>query len=133
MLEKFTAILLDFDGLLVDTEKLHYAAYQLSLQELGYSFPWSFMEYCLISHSGSETLKKKIAELHPQFLKDKMLWDSLYALKTKKLMLLLEQEEVPLLEGVKNFLELVFLKNTKLSMMSGLFGNDELVFRPFRA
>jgi beta-phosphoglucomutase len=121
MLEKFTAILLDFDGLLVDTEKMHYAAYQLSLQEMGYSFPWNFIEYCLISHSGAEALRKKIAELHPQFLKNDMLWNTLYALKTKTVMLLFEREVVPLKEGVKDFLELIFSKNIKCAVVTNSF------------
>ena len=38
------AVIFDFDGIIVDSEPMHYQAFQRTLEPLGKGFPWE--EYC---------------------------------------------------------------------------------------
>ena len=73
--------LLDFDGLLVDTERLHHIAYQEALAKWGYFFTVDFPTYAsLAHHSSGKALREHICKLFPElterwteFRKDKLL------------------------------------------------------------
>ncbi|MGD0665742.1 MAG: HAD hydrolase-like protein, partial [Rhabdochlamydiaceae bacterium] len=43
--DKFDLFLFDFDGLLVDTEELHFKAYQMLCQGRGYKLPWDINRF----------------------------------------------------------------------------------------
>ena len=47
---KLTAVLLDFDGLLVDTEATHHAAYEAACAARGAPLHWSFADYTRRAH-----------------------------------------------------------------------------------
>ena len=59
-------VLLDFDGLLVDTESLHHLAYQEALESLGCPLDINFNTYIGLAHHASGTgLKDYIYNLYP--------------------------------------------------------------------
>ena len=66
-IEEYDLFLLDFDGLLVNTERVHYQAYQQVVQEMGQSkgieLSWSFEQYCAIAHSNSTALSQAVISI----------------------------------------------------------------------
>nr|NGX47140.1 hypothetical protein [Chlamydiota bacterium] len=98
-MKQFDLFLLDLDGLLVDTEPLHFAAYQTLCKRHGYELSWDLQEYLGIAHASSGGLQKAI---HPHLGgKD---WNALYQEKKKIYLELLHSEEIALLPGVEAFL-----------------------------
>lgn len=106
----FDFFLFDFDGLLVDTERLHYEAYKNMLASHGYTLPWSYPEYALVAHYSSHGIREKLQNLFPDlFVKNK--WEDLYRGKTEAFIHLVQAKEVYLMPGVDTFLR--FLEENK--------------------
>lgn len=76
-IKEFSLFLFDFDGLLVNTEYLHYQAYQKLVASYGFNLGWSFEKYCSIAHASAEGLRIEILAQFPQ-LRNKGSWDTLY-------------------------------------------------------
>lgn len=73
-------IFFDFDGLLVNTEHLHYQAYQLMLKKRACHLPWDLITFLFIAHKNATGLKESILSLFPALKTTP--WDILY--KEKK-------------------------------------------------
>ncbi|GAB5411992.1 MAG: HAD family phosphatase [Chlamydiales bacterium] len=58
--------LFDFDGLLVDTEPLHFQAYQDALASYGVSFDWDFNKYCKFAHAGTQVFSDAVYASFPE-------------------------------------------------------------------
>ena len=101
---RFQLFLFDFDGLLVDTERLHYRAYKRMLQGRGWEIPWSFSSYLQIAHRGAHALKEEIYAAFPRLAEEEPDWHRLYQEKKQALFTLLEQEPVDLMPGAKALL-----------------------------
>jgi beta-phosphoglucomutase len=95
-------ILLDFDGLLVDTERLHYRAYGQMCANFGHNLPFSFGQFCSLAHVSATALKEGIYQEIPA-LKNK-LWDDLYQEKKRCYLELLARGELTLMPYVEPFL-----------------------------
>lgn len=111
-IEQFDLFLLDFDGLLVDTERLHFAAYVAMCQKHGFNLEWDFDRYCLIAHRDvgiSEAIYKEFPEL---YVKEPD-WNVLYAEKKQAYLDLLKQGKLTLLPGVENFLKALSIRKIK--------------------
>lgn len=104
-LGKYDPILLDFDGLLVDTEPLHFEAYRLMLKSFGYELPWTMTEYCTIAHTSSEFLKKMIQDSFPDLKSYN--WEELYAAKKRAYLELIQNETIKLMPGAALFLQAI--------------------------
>ena len=67
----FNFFLFDFDGLLVNTEPLHYQAYINALAKRGHSVNLSFSNFCELAHYNSsawrEALYAAIPDLEPNW------------------------------------------------------------------
>lgn len=72
--DAFDAILFDFDGLLVDTETLHFEAYKEALAMRGYILDWDFKRYQQAIHVERPTLSKDVYALFPQLKKEQPDW-----------------------------------------------------------
>jgi beta-phosphoglucomutase len=103
-LNDFQLILLDFDGLLVDTEPVHYRAYVQLLERRGYRLTWSFEEFCKIAHFDSRYIKEGIYRDFPQLYQDEPSWDILYQEKKKIYLELITSQPIHLMPGVETFL-----------------------------
>lgn len=101
-IERFDLFLLDLDGLLVDTEALHYEAYKTLCARYDYELPWTFYEYLHVAHGSADGLKKTI---YPHLREKVNDWDALYQEKSKIYMQLLESGKLSLMPGVEGFLE----------------------------
>ncbi len=96
----FQLFLFDFDGLLVNTELLHYQAYMNVFSERGYDLGWGFSKFSALAHqSGSvfrEAVYQEIPSLGP--------WEPIYAAKKERYRQLLGQGSLELMKGVEPLL-----------------------------
>lgn len=70
----FDAYFFDFDGLLADTEPLHYKAYQLLLEKRGLTLPWDFTTYCHYAHQKTEVFASHMFSLFPVLKEEQPDW-----------------------------------------------------------
>jgi beta-phosphoglucomutase len=101
-IKEFHLFLFDFDGLLVDTESLHFAAYQKLCQQYGHTLDWSFKKYCAFAHLSSEALRHQIYIDLPQL--KTIGWDTLYKEKKKHYISILTNTKVSFMPGAKDLL-----------------------------
>ena len=97
----FDLFLFDFDGLLIDSEPLHFEAYIQTLAENGYEVSWSFSQYCNYALFESEGVKKATLNLFPSISEEE--WYRMYAQKKDTFASLLEKK-ITLQPGVEDFL-----------------------------
>ena len=102
----YELIFFDFDGLLVNTEYLHFTAYQQLLKAHDVSFPWDFSTFVGIAHQSSEQLRKTITDHCPTLI-EKETWEKLYREKQRYYSKLLETHHLEFMPGVPKLLELV--------------------------
>ncbi|MGB7978826.1 MAG: HAD family phosphatase [Chlamydiales bacterium] len=97
----FQLFLFDFDGLLVNTEPLHYQAYINALAKRGHSVNLSFSNFCELAHYNSsawrEALYAAIPDLEPN-------WAILYEEKKGAYLELILSGKIELMPGVEKLL-----------------------------
>lgn len=109
-IQKFQLFLFDFDGLLVNTEHLHFQAYRNMLARRGVQLDWSFAHYCELAHLNPSALKE---ELYAQFPDLPLNWDQLYREKKEAYLELLASGKVELMPGVEQLLTELAEKRTR--------------------
>jgi HAD superfamily hydrolase (TIGR01509 family) len=97
----FDFFLFDFDGLLVNTEHLHYAAYVNMMAGRGYKLDWSFSQFCQAAHLNSTAIREGIYADFPDLDPD---WQTLYNEKKKNYFELIGAGKVELMPGVEKLL-----------------------------
>ena len=80
-IHQFQLFLFDFDGLLVNTEELHFLAYKKMCSNRGFNFDWSFERYCESANYIADLLKHELYEKFPLLYEMEPSWDVLYAEK----------------------------------------------------
>jgi beta-phosphoglucomutase len=123
---QFDLVLFDFDGLLVNTEALHYRAYKKMLESEGFTLDWTFEEFCSIAHRSSQELKMA---LYRQFQKLRTDWEDLYSIKKQNYENLLISDSIELMPGVKEVLEHVIQIKVPLAVVTNSFLNQIKVIR----
>jgi len=118
MLEKTDFILLDFDGLLVNTEHLHYRAYLQAIEQLGSKLTLSFDEYLEISLAGAQAIKTVIDSQCLDLAKKRVTWEHVYALKKQTLIQLVKEKPAELMPGVLSLLKWVKEKDGKAAVVT---------------
>jgi HAD superfamily hydrolase (TIGR01509 family) len=100
-IHNFQLFLFDFDGLLVNTEHLHYQAYVNMLAQRGYTLSLSFANFLELAHFNStawkEALYASIPDLEPN-------WEILYGEKKGAYLSLLTSGKVELMAGAEKLL-----------------------------
>lgn len=124
-IHSYQLFLFDLDGLLVNTESLHYLAYRYMLQARGFILPWDFNRYCLTAHYHSDKIEKEFLELFPSLYDQGDSWEILYAEKKQEVMSLLRAGKVGLMPGV--FELLTSLQEAKIKCCVVTHSPDELV------
>jgi beta-phosphoglucomutase len=104
-ISQYGTILFDFDGLLVNTEYLHYQAYQKMCIDRGFTLHWDFKTYCSLAHMGSECLKKGVKEILPELYQNDAHWLELYQEKKEAFLHIVAQGQVELMPGVEALLK----------------------------
>jgi HAD superfamily hydrolase (TIGR01509 family) len=98
MLDDYQVFLFDFDGLLVNTEKLHWEAYRRLCARYGYTLPWDFAAYCAVAHTTSNGLKEALSPHLPEP------WADRYEEKRQFYVEILHEGNVELMPGVEPLL-----------------------------
>ncbi|KAF3362474.1 HAD-superfamily hydrolase [Chlamydiales bacterium STE3] len=96
--------LFDFDGLLVNTEELHYRAYKTMCAKRGTTLPWDFNRYCQAAHYEAEGLRIQIYAACPALLQQEPDWSVLYKEKQAIMKELLRSDEIALMPGAEELL-----------------------------
>lgn len=121
----FQLFLFDLDGLLVNTEHLHFCAYQKMLQNRGFELPWGFERYCQTAHYHSDKIASELYEIFPDLHLQEPSWDNLYVEKKEMMLSLLNEGLVELMPGVSHFLNLLKKAGVKICVVT--HSPDELV------
>ena len=103
-IKQFDLFLFDFDGLLVNTEELHFGAYKKMCRDRGFELPWSFEKYCTKAHFSSSGIREGIEEDLPDLIAQERDWNVLYGEKKRAYLELLEKGAVTLMPGVEELL-----------------------------
>jgi beta-phosphoglucomutase-like phosphatase (HAD superfamily) len=120
--------LFDFDGLLVDTERTHFAAYQEAMQALPtpHQLDWTFAEYCQAAHWGEEVLEQALRGTALASFHSGISWAAFYALKKAAFARLVDSERCTrLLPGVDAMLRACRDAATLTAVVTN--SSDELV------
>lgn len=106
--DDFQLFLFDVDGLLVDTEGVHYQAYVNTMASLGYRLEWSFGKYCELAHINATAIKEGLYADFPDLDPN---WEGIYEKKKQAYLTLLSSASVKLMPGVQELLEILKEKN----------------------
>lgn len=106
-IERFHLFLFDFDGVLVNTEPLHYAAYAKLCDQRELKWTWSFEEYCAYAHGESQGIKHALYREFPELLKQEPHWEALATEKKKIYNALLETQSLKLMPDVAELLHVL--------------------------
>lgn len=100
---QFSAIFFDLDGLLVNTEALHWKAYQDMCSKNGCRLDWDFTTYYSIASRSANGVRDRLFHEMPALFKEKT-WEELYQEKRKALQDHIAHDAVPLMPGVEEVL-----------------------------
>ena len=100
-IDRFQLFLFDFDGLLVDTERLHYQAYINMLFARGHELDCDFASFCEVAHLNATALKEFLYRKFPDLNPD---WPALYAEKKRCYYELITAGKISLMPGVEELL-----------------------------
>lgn len=103
--KEYQLFLFDFDGLLVDTEKLHYQAYINTCAHRGFNLNWTFSRYSLAAHHKATALRDQIYEELPELHLQEPDWKVIYAEKQACLLNILSNNPIPIMPGVEVLLD----------------------------
>ncbi len=106
----FQLFLFDFDGLIVDTEGLHYAAYVNMMARRGYRLDWSFAKYSAMAHLNATAVKEGLYAEFPGLDPN---WDLLYADKKEAYLELILSGNLKLMPGVESLLKALELADIR--------------------
>lgn len=114
-LQNIKAVIFDFDGVLVDTEKLHYESFEKVLKKYGIKYV-SFEDHCKVySGKGSKFIITHFIEKNDLALNP----ESLVNQKLELFLQLCEQKGVSPINGVIDFIYQLQEKNIKYGICSG--------------
>lgn len=97
-------VLFDFDGLLVNSEPLHYAAYMQMCKEHAIEIDWDFAKFCHAAHSQAGGFFTALEKQVPGIFSGRLSAASLYADKKRIYEELLVAKPVELMPGVSEVL-----------------------------
>lgn len=110
---KYQLFLFDFDGLLVNTEELHFAAYVEMCRQRGFELTWNIKHFFEAAHFSATGLREAIYKEFPALLRQEPVWNTLYAEKQAAYMRLLKSERLSLMPGVAPLLQALEKANIK--------------------
>lgn len=106
-LSSFDFFFFDFDGLLVNTEELHWRAYEEMCTLYGCHLGWDFATYCTYGHHSTEALRDAVYAKLPELKAQEPNWE---ALRQKKIAIyerLLGSKGVKLMPGAEEILSYI--------------------------
>ncbi len=117
-IKNFDLFLFDFDGLLVNTENLHFLAYKTMSQKYQIKLNWDFLTYCKYAHSDKPLLKEEIYKKYIAIYNKEPDWPSLYK-ETKEIYLnLLGGSNLSFMPGAEDLLLSLIENNKKVCVVT---------------
>jgi len=101
----YQLFLFDFDGILVNTEELHYLAYKKMCADRGFTLPWDMPTYIQHAMFSATGLKEGIYREFPELKRYEPCWDILYREKKQAYAELLVNRGAALMPGVEQLLK----------------------------
>jgi beta-phosphoglucomutase len=124
-IHEFQLFLFDFDGLLVNSEEIHFLAYKQMCGNHGFHLDWDFNRYCQAAHYEAHFLEDQIYEKFPALKVKEPDWKVLYAEKKSNMISLLKQGAAHLMPGVERLL--MALEEAKIKRCVVTHSPNELV------
>ncbi len=103
-IHQYQLFLFDFDGLLVDTEPLHFEAYKELCRARGFDLQWDFQKFCHVAHSKSMAMREGLYTEFPALFEMEPRWEVLYQEKKDAYEHLLKVGRLGLMEGAEELL-----------------------------
>lgn len=103
-MNNYSLFLFDFDGLLVNTEELHFRAYKEMMKARGIELTWDFSHYCQSAHYTSDKLREDLMNDFPELGKLNVPWSTLYKEKQERIHSLLVSSPPGLMKGAADLL-----------------------------
>jgi len=116
--DKFDLFLFDLDGLLVNSEYMHFEAYKRMLKNQGFDLSWDFNKFCKIAHRDEKSLENGIYGCFPHLKEIEPNWTKLRNEKNSIFLKIIKNEKIDLLPGVENLLNELEKKNIKRSVVT---------------
>lgn len=104
-ISEYQLFLFDFDGLLVNTEQLHFQAYKNMCANRGFNLKWDFQRYSQAAHHTPTDLRDQIYIEFPQLKLQEPNWSVLYQEKKQAFIQLIQDGEIELMPGVTNLIK----------------------------
>lgn len=117
-IQDYQVFLFDFDGLLVDTEQLHFASYRELCRRHECEMNWDFQKFCREAHGKAMGIWDAIAREFPRVFENEPRREVLYEEKKKIYVELLKNSRLALMEGASFLLTLLEEKNIKRAVVT---------------
>lgn len=104
-IEDYDLFLFDFDGLLVNSEPLHYQAYVNLCEKFGEELEWGFNEFCHMAHTSAFNIQRSFQDRFPDMIEKAGGWSVLYSVKKQEYLKILQSADIELMQGVEPLLE----------------------------
>lgn len=110
--KSFDLFLFDLDGLLVNTEHIHYQAYLDMCSKRGFQLDWSFEKYEAIAHTSATGIRMALESDFPLLFQNDP-WEVVYNEKKEIYISLLKNSKIKLMPGVEKLLNVLQKENKK--------------------
>lgn len=124
LIQAYQGFLFDFDGVLVNTEKLHYKAYMRTMETFDLSPHASFEEYALAAHHSTGALADFFFQRAPELCSRVKDWQEVRLRKLAVYTEMLHHEPPELMPGVEKFLQELLEKGRILAVVTNSPSND---------
>lgn len=104
---QYQLFLFDFDGLLVDTEQVHFASYREICARYGYALPWDFEQFCKEAHQVAMGVWLGIGREFPEMFTSERTKEALYEEKKQIYVEMLQETRLELMPGAESLLSLL--------------------------
>lgn len=115
-LSQYTTVFLDFDGLLVNTEQLHFEAYKQLVESRDLPFPIDFHTFAGMAHTSSEALRAYLLETYP--LLRETPWPELYAEKQSTFLEILASGPLDFMPGADALVSMLAEQNKPMCVVT---------------
>lgn len=123
-IKNFDLFLFDFDGLLVNTEHIHFLAYKTMCLKYQIELKWDFLTYCKYAHSDKPLLKEEVYKKYIAIYNKEPDWPYLYK-ETKELYEnLLDRNNVSFMPGAESLLLSLIDNNKKVCVVTNSSKNQ---------
>lgn len=121
----YQLFLFDFDGLLVNTEEVHFSAYRKMCKARGFDLKWTFDRYCQAAHYRADGLKEQIYAEFPGLRTQEPDWHVLYEEKKAFMVKLVKEGAIHMMPGAEALLKALAEANIPRAVVT--HSPDELV------